>query len=123
MACILVVEDQSLVLRTIRTLLERAGHVVFGARDGKECEAVLLFARPDVIVMDIVMPRCNGLEAIRAVRRGRHPARILAISGGQLDEEDPLVRAQELGADATLAKPFDRAGLLEALAPLLPKAA
>jgi len=122
MACILVVEDQPLVLRAMRIILEQAGHVVFGARDGQECDDVLQFARPDVVVMDLFMPRRSGLEAIRVIRQGQLPCRILAVSGGDpAARTDPLALAHELGAEATLSKPFDDGELLQAIDGLLPE--
>jgi CheY-like chemotaxis protein len=123
MACILIVEDHPFVLRTIQIILEQAGHTVFVAGDGQECEEVMAFARPDVVVMDIFMPRRDGLEAISILRRSGVSARILAVSGGsRVGNDDPLALARSLGADATLQKPFDETELLNAVEQLLPEA-
>lgn len=123
MACILIVEDHPSVLKTIQIILEQAGHTVFLAKDGQECEEVLAFARPDVVVMDIFMPRRDGLEAIRILRQTGVDARILAVSGGSPGgNTDPLELARALGADATLQKPFEDSELLSAVEQLLPQA-
>jgi two-component system, OmpR family, response regulator CpxR len=123
MACILIVDDHPFVVRTIRIILEQAGHTVFLAADGQECEEVMAFARPDVVVMDIFMPRRDGLEAIRILRQSGVSARVLAVSGGSREgNEDPLALARSLGADATLQKPFDATELLHAVEQLLPEA-
>jgi CheY-like chemotaxis protein len=121
MASILIVDDEPLVLKTVRIILEHAGHIVFEADDGQACEEVLRFARPDVVVMDIFMPRRDGLDAIRRIRRQGGGCPILAMSGGNRSESsDPLVLAREAGAAATLQKPFDNETLLQAVEALLP---
>lgn len=110
-----------MILRTVRTMLELAGHVVFGACDGEECRHVLSFARPDLVVMDIFMPKRHGLEAIEEIRRHNPKQRILAISGGgyQRGIADVLEWARGAGADATLGKPFRREQFLGTVACLL----
>lgn len=121
MALILAVDDEVPILAVVRSVLEPVGHVVFGARDGEQCEELLRVSTPDIIIMDIYMPKQSGLQTIEKIRRSGRPHRILAISGGNGRGPEGLLRvAKELGADATLKKPFGVQDLLAAVSSLLP---
>lgn len=120
MARVLVVDDDSLVRKTIKHLLAAQGHEVHEAENGRQGEALALRDSPDIVVIDLLMPEQEGVETIISLRRQRPHLRILAISGGgQMRYPDFLKMAKQFGADATLAKPFDRDTLVRALAPLL----
>lgn len=121
MARILVVDDDPLVRRLIRDILATQKHEVSEAENGRRGEQVAAQQRPDVIITDIVMPEQEGIETIIGLRRQCPALKILAISGGgRMRFLEFLDVARKFGADATLAKPFDRAALLSTLAPLLP---
>jgi CheY-like chemotaxis protein len=122
-ARILVVDDEPLVRKSIKHILTSQGHEVLEAENGRSGEALALQEHPEVIVIDIVMPEQEGLATIISLHRKRPDIRVLAISGGGQRRYPEFLRiAKEFGADATLAKPFDRAALINALAPLLPGA-
>lgn len=112
MARILVADDEELVRASIAAVLRRAGHVVTLAEDGEDALAKFGPDRYDLVITDIVMPRMEGIETVRALRRLEPGVRIVAMSGsGGTDQGFYLKAATALGADATLQKPF-RAGEL-----------
>ena len=81
MARILLIDDDPMVMRTVRKMLEHAGHEVVEARNGREGEAAYDRAPADLVITDILMPEQEGIETIINLRR-RHPAvRLLAMSG------------------------------------------
>lgn len=112
MAKILIVDDDSTIRAILIQALKAGGHEVFSAANGKEgmwhSRAVL----PDLIVTDLFMPIQEGLELIKELRAQFPHIAILAISGTSVASRAMLAVAMELGATATLEKPFDRETLL-----------
>ena len=117
MAKILVVDDDPAVQMTIRLLLERAGHDVEVAGDGKKGIAAFEADDFDLLFLDIFMPGMDGLETMRHVHRLRPAMPIIVISGRPLvadegSQPDFLAMAIKLGAISSLPKPFRPADLL-----------
>jgi two-component system, chemotaxis family, chemotaxis protein CheY len=106
-ARILIVDDEMLVLYSMRMMLEAGGHQVDEAESGEGALALLRRGSYDVLVIDIVMPRKDGVETILDVRNQWPDLPILAISGGgPAGHLDRLDSARRFGADSTLEKPF-----------------
>jgi CheY-like chemotaxis protein len=103
---ILVVDDDPAVQMTIRLLLERAGHSVEVAGDGKKGIAAFEAGNFDLLFLDIFMPGMDGIEAMRHIHRLKPATPIIVISGR------PLAMAIKLGAISSLPKPFRPAELL-----------
>ena len=119
MAKILIVDDDGAVQATIRLLLERAGHSVVAADDGRKGLAVFESGDFDLLFLDIFMPGMDGLETMRLVQQPLIP--IIVISGNPMTSEsgsgpDFLTMASRLGAVSGLQKPFRPAALLAAVA-------
>ncbi|MBR0793575.1 response regulator [Bradyrhizobium manausense] len=117
MANILIVDDDPAVQLTIRLLLERAGHDVTVAGDGRKGLALFERSRFDLMFLDIFMPGMDGLETMRHVRVLRPTIPIIVISGRSITpdayaEPDFLKMATKLGAVASLQKPFRADALL-----------
>jgi CheY-like chemotaxis protein len=113
---ILIAEDEPAVRAMVRTVLESAGFVVEGAKDGAEAAALLAGHRFDLLLTDILMPVSDGLELIISTRRIRPDLPIIAMSGGGPFAADHyLLVARSMGVKALLAKPFTRAELLSAI--------
>ena len=111
METILVVEDEKAILTGLRDLLETEGYTVLTARDGKQALAAAREKSPDLIILDIMLPKMNGFEVCRQLKKERHPGRILILSAKK--EEPDKVCGLDLGADDYVTKPF---GLSELLA-------
>ncbi len=120
MACILLVDDEEAVRYTLRRMLERAGHDVFEATNGREALIALKSKRADLVITDIVMPVKEGTETILELRRRDPSLKIMAISGGgRTGNMDYLDVASRFGADYTLAKPVRMQELLDAVSTTL----
>jgi len=116
MARILIVDDEPGILLLLERMLHKAGHETTLANNGKEAVRRLEEAPFDVVLTDLIMPESEGIETIATVRKRWPGVKIIAMSGGGRQSPGPyLALAANLGADATLAKPFDRAGLVDAL--------
>ncbi len=116
MAQIVVIDDEEMVLATIREILRRAGHDVFEARDGLAGLELQRRIVAPLVITDIIMPRMEGLEAITTLRREFPATRVIAISGGGRTRNlDFLNMAATFGADRMLPKPFTPADLMAAV--------
>jgi CheY-like chemotaxis protein len=119
LAKILIVDDDSAVLATIQLLLERAGHNVVVASDGRAGLATFESGNFDLLFLDIFMPGMDGLETMRLVHQQQPLIPIIVISGnpaGSASGLDFLNMATKLGAVTSLQKPFKPAALLAAVA-------
>ena len=101
---VLVVDDSERLREALATGLRAQGMVVETAADGQLALEQLRIAPFDVIVLDILMPRVDGLEVLRHVRAAKLPTHILVLSAR--DQVDDRVEALNLGADDYLVKPF-----------------
>ena len=116
MANIMIIDDQPAVLRALRRTLERAGHEVTQASDGKTALRHFTGNPTDLVISDIYMPEMDGIEFLLRVREIFPEARIVAMSGGGHLPKDRVLRAASiLGAVAVLEKPFSQAEVLEAV--------
>ncbi|MBF0622393.1 MAG: response regulator [Magnetococcales bacterium] len=121
MANILVIEDDTPVLKLICQILESDGYSVLSAKDGEEGIALFHENSIDLIITDMLMPNKDGVEVILEIKELLADVGILAISGGGrgMDARLSLQIAKEFGAVETLAKPFSRQELLDAVSVLL----
>lgn len=120
MATILIIDDDEALRGTMRRILERKGHDVLEAGDGREGMALFRERGPDVVITDLIMPEQEGIETILQLKEEHAGARVLAVSGGgRVGPGGPLSDAVELGADASLAKPFSVEQLQQAVERLL----
>ena len=120
MARILIVDDDAAVQTTIRLLLERAGHHVVSASDGRKGLLSLEAGQFDLLFLDLFMPGMDGFETMRMVRQQHPLLPIIVISGRPISTEpgsapDFLTMATKLGAVSSLQKPFKPADLLAAV--------
>lgn len=100
---ILVVDDEPEIVRLVRAYLEEAGFRVVIASDGQEALYVARHEKPDLVVLDVLMPRMDGLEFTRRIRRERDIPIIMLTA--RVEETDRIV-GLELGADDYVTKPF-----------------
>jgi len=115
---VLVVDDNKVIRQLIRVNLELEGFEVVTAADGVECLDVIHQVRPDVVTLDVVMPRLDGLRTaarLRADPRTRNLPLAIVSACNQYEVENGL----DVGVDAFLAKPFEPAELVRLVRQLL----
>ncbi|MFL5926720.1 MAG: ANTAR domain-containing response regulator [Gaiellaceae bacterium] len=111
---ILIAEDETIIRLDLRDLLERSGHdVVAEARDGEEAVALAREHEPELAVMDVKMPRLDGIEAARRILDERPIPIVMLTAYGQ---EELVNRAVEAGVFGYLVKPFREQDLVPAIA-------
>jgi CheY-like chemotaxis protein len=131
MASILVVDDEIEVAEAIQSVLEHAGFAVVIAHSAQQGLTAIEQHSFDVVVTDIIMPKVNGLELIRRLRKGYPRVRVIAISGGgsfgplslkpeAISTHAFIAAARDAGAEEVLTKPFDMDDLLSAVRRNLP---
>lgn len=116
MAKILVVDDEVTLLETIGYNLRREGHTVLTAADGATALEVARRERPDLVVLDLMLPRIDGLEVCRVLRR-ESTVPILMLTAK--DEEVDRIVGLEIGADDYMTKPFSMRELLARIRAML----
>ena len=115
----MVVDDSITVRRVTQRLLERNGMRVLTARDGMDAVALLQDNVPDIILLDIEMPRMDGYEVAAHVRNDPRLKDVPIIMITSRVGEKHRARAIELGVDDYLGKPYQEAQLLDAISPLV----
>lgn len=121
MATVLIADDEQTVRDVVRRILEMDGHRVLEAGDGEEAIRIVRVEKPELVLVDLFMPRKEGLETIMQLRRSFPEVKIIAVSGGNPTHGMSFLDvAMRLGAHRTLAKPFSmemmRAAVTELLA-------
>ncbi len=111
---ILIAEDETIIRLDLRDLLERAGHeVVAEARDGEEAVSLAREHEPELAIMDVKMPRLDGIEAARQIL-GERPIPIVMLTA--YGQQELVSRAVEVGVFGYLVKPFREQDLVPAIA-------
>lgn len=108
---VLIVEDDATLLRGLTDNFSAAGYEIQTATDGEAGIAQVLAEPPDLLVLDIMLPRMNGYDLCRRVRQAKLEFPILMLTAK--GQEEDIVRGLELGADDYMTKPF---GIRELLA-------
>lgn len=119
---ILVVDDEIYIVHILEFTLTMEGYEVLTAADGEEAMRRLEQDRPDLVVLDIMMPKLDGYEVLRRIRADEEfrqvPVILLSAKGRPIDRETGL----EIGADDYIVKPFSPRRLLEKIQDLLERA-
>lgn len=103
---ILIADDDPDILALVSFRLERAGYEVVQARNGEEAVQVALARRPDLAVIDVMMPRIDGYEATRQLRQQEETSRMPIILLTARVQEEDIARGFDAGADDYVRKPF-----------------
>jgi DNA-binding response OmpR family regulator len=107
---VLIIEDDPALLRGLRDNFESQAYRVHLARDGREGLSAALANPPDLLLLDIMLPRMNGYEICRAVRAKQLEMPIIMLTAK--GQEEDIIRGLELGADDYVTKPFSIRELL-----------
>jgi len=111
---ILIAEDETIIRLDLRQLLERAGYeVVAEAKDGEEAVALARSQEPELAILDVKMPKLDGIEAARRILEERPVPIVMLTAYGQ---QELVSRAVEAGVFGYLVKPFREQDLLPAIA-------
>jgi len=116
---ILIVEDNPKNMRLIKMVLGNKGYSLLEATDGEEALAIAIEGRPDLIIMDIQLPKMDGLEVTRRLRQtpGFSQVPIIALTASAMEgDRDKIIGA---GCDAYVSKPVDTRKLPELVAEML----
>src|SRR3954452_2808406 len=101
---VLVVDDENSILTLIQYNLQQAGYEVITGMDGEEAKNIALTENPDLIVLDLMLPKMDGLEVCKHLRQQKNFTPILMLTAK--DDEFDKVLGLELGADDYMTKPF-----------------
>jgi CheY-like chemotaxis protein len=113
---VLIVDDNRDVLDTLKLLLEMNGHAAYAAHDGLQAISLAEEIRPDVILLDIGLPKIDGYETCRRIRERDWGRRVMVYALTGLDHEDDLDKSKKTGFDMHLTKPVAPEVLLTVLA-------
>ena len=117
MAVVLIADDNTMIRKTIRNVLEKANHTVLEASNGQETIRVLGDSRVDVLLLDMVMPGKGGLETLLEMNSEQITTRIIVMTGKLDTTSEPFqTLCRRFHAEKVLTKPFTNLSLLQAIA-------
>ncbi len=112
MAKVMVVDDAASDLKLMQTILESGGYQVMTYQDGHQLEDRVAAEQPNVLLLDVVMPKRNGYEALRGLRRDPRTKGTRVIIVSTKNTETDIAWGKQQGADDYLPKPFTPERLL-----------
>jgi YesN/AraC family two-component response regulator len=106
MARVLIVDDSLMMRRNLKTLITQAGHDVIGeAADGSEACSAYAKHQPDLVTMDITMPKMDGIAAVKQIIQDHPQARIIMVSA--VNQQEMVFEAIKSGAKNYVLKPIN----------------
>ena len=119
----MVVDDTESIRRLIRLILELEGYEIVEAVDGQDCLDMVGEARPDLVTIDVVMPRMDGFATAASLRAEPRTASIPIVMVTTQAQPADRRRAEDIGVDAYVTKPFEPALLVETVRDVLARSA
>lgn len=116
---VLIVDDEPNIVISVEFLMKREGFEVSVARDGEEGLAAIRQQRPDLVVLDVMMPKLNGFEVCEAVRADPDLSGVRILMLTAKGREAEIKKGIELGADTYMPKPFSTRELVDKVKALL----
>ncbi len=117
---ILIVEDEENILELLSVIFGDLGdYEILCAKDGEEALRIARVDNPDIIVLDVRLPKLNGYEVCKSVKSDPAMSHIKVLMLSGLVQNSDLQKAQEVGADGYITKPFDSIALVEEVEELL----
>ncbi len=123
MVHILIVEDDPEAAHILELSLKREGYKISVAMDGTQGLSAIQGSRPDVVLLDLMMPDIDGFEVTKRTRANPATANIPIIVVSARTQEADKLKAKQVGANGYLTKPYRRVDLLSAIRACLPQAA
>lgn len=120
---ILIADDEPNILISLEYLMKREGYAVTVAHDGEEAMVAILRDRPDLVLLDVMMPKKTGFEVCQEVRAHAQVAQTRILMLTAKGRETDLAKGLALGADAYLTKPFSTHDLADRVRQMLTSAA
>lgn len=118
---ILVVDDEAMITQILSKRLDASGYDTFMAYDGEQCLSMAQSIKPDLILLDIVMPHGDGIDTLRKLRLNVDTEQIPVIFVTAYNDDYSKSQATELGAEGFFIKPFDGSVLLDRIEELIGK--
>ncbi len=116
---ILIVEDEESLLKLESILLTAKGYRVIGASDGSEALEALTKEKPDLVLLDVMLPRLDGFEVCKNIKSNPETRSIPVVMLTSLKSREDYTKALRAGADAYLTKPFKALQLVETIKSML----
>ncbi|TSE36473.1 response regulator transcription factor [Tepidimonas charontis] len=116
---VLIVDDEPNILISLEFLMKRAGYEVRTARDGEEGLDAVMQWRPDLVLLDVMMPRKSGFDVCQAIRADASLAGLRVVMLTAKGRDADVAKGLALGADAYLTKPFATQDLVQRVRELL----
>lgn len=116
---ILIVDDEPNIVLSLEFLMEQSGFDVAVARDGEEALAQMASFRPDLVLLDVMLPRLNGYEVCQQIRATPDWARVKVLMLSAKGRELEVSKGMALGADGYVTKPFSTRDLVDQVRRLL----
>ena len=116
---ILVVDDEPDILLMVSNRLKASGYDVVSAADGQAGLEMAKTSRPDLIILDLMLPKMDGYKVCSFIKKDSRYSKIPVIMFSAKAQQDDIKMGEEVGADAYIVKPFDSRVLLEKITGLL----
>jgi DNA-binding response OmpR family regulator len=120
---ILVADDEPNIVISLEYLLKREGYTVLIARDGQEAFETIVRERPDLVLLDVMMPKKTGFEVCQEVRANEALQNIKILMLTAKGRDTDLAKGAAMGADAYMTKPFATRELVQKVADMLGRVA
>lgn len=116
---VLIADDEPNIVISLEFLMQREGHAVSVARDGAAALDAIRANRPDLVLLDVMMPGLSGFEVCQAVRADEALAGVKILMLSAKGRDTDIAKGQALGADGYMTKPFSTRELAEKVRELL----
>ena len=116
---ILIADDEPNILISLEFLMKREGYQVALARDGQEALDAIARDRPDLVLLDVMMPRKTGFDVCQALRADESSRGVIVVMLTAKGRDTDLAKGMALGADAYMTKPFSTKELVQTVRELL----
>jgi len=116
---ILIVEDDESILQLLSTIFNLEDYEVFHATDGEEAIRILREDNPEVVLLDIQIPKMDGYQVCKAIKSDSATSHIKVIMLSGMTQDNEFIKAQKVGCDDFIKKPFSPTFLVEKVKELL----